>query len=42
MRAKLAEMGAIFVAPPETALDLLDSRDPSAATRTFLTNAKTP
>ena len=41
-RAKLAEMGAIFVDPPEAALDLLDSRDPPAACRTFLSDTKTP
>jgi hypothetical protein len=35
-RTKLAEMGAIFAAPADAALDLLDASDPEAACRTFL------
>jgi fructose/tagatose bisphosphate aldolase len=35
-RAKLAAMGAVFVAPPAATLDLLEIREPEAACHRFL------
>jgi hypothetical protein len=36
LRPKLEAMGAIFVAPPDSVLDLLDVKEPNAACAAFL------